>query len=55
MIHSPKRGDIWLKVSSADTLQARSVSLQRFIKKLGTVDQDIMAQITAGLMIVVEH
>jgi mRNA interferase MazF len=42
------------KTSSADTLQTRSVSLQRFIKKLGEVENTMLEKIVAALAIVVE-
>jgi mRNA interferase MazF len=43
------------KVSSADTLQTRTVSLQRFIKQLGKVTADDLERLTAALVIVIEH
>ena len=43
------------KLSSADTLQTRSVSLIRFIRKMGNIEQDTLAKIVAGLVIVVEY
>jgi mRNA interferase MazF len=42
------------KISSADTLQTRSVSLQRFIKKLGEVEDALLEKIVAALAVVVE-
>lgn len=42
------------KPSSADTLQTRSVSLQRFIRKLGEVEADL-EKIVAALAIVIEY
>jgi mRNA interferase MazF len=43
------------KVSSADTLQVRSVSTQRFVKRLGYIESDSLERITAALVIVIEH
>jgi mRNA interferase MazF len=43
------------KLSSADTLQVRSVSTTRFIRQLGTIEKDKLAQIAAGLAVVVEY
>jgi mRNA interferase MazF len=43
------------KISSADTLQTRTVSLQRFIKPLGKVTADDLERLTAALVIVIEH
>ena len=43
------------KTSSADTLQTRSVSLQRFERRLRKVDDETLERITAALAIVIEH
>ena len=37
------------KVSSADSFQIRSVSQERFVKKIGTVPENIMEEIRIGL------
>jgi mRNA interferase MazF len=40
------------KISSADTFQVRSVSQQRLIKKIGTIDTTTMTSISQALAIV---
>ena len=42
------------KESSADCFQVRSVSQIRFVKKIGTVDQDILENIKEGMKKVLE-
>jgi mRNA interferase MazF len=42
------------KISAADTFQVRSLAQERFVRKLGTMDALQMAQITAGLGLVLE-
>lgn len=37
------------KTSSADYFQVRSLSEQRFVKRIGTVDTDTLEQIKDGL------
>ena len=37
------------KVSSADSFQIRSVSKERFVKKIGTISETIMEEIRIGL------
>jgi mRNA interferase MazF len=51
---TPSQTNGLTKISSADTLQTRSVSLQRFIKKLGEVEYTILEKIIAALAIVIE-
>jgi mRNA interferase MazF len=43
------------KVSSADALQTRTVSLQRFIRRIGKATQDDLERLTSALVIVIEH
>jgi mRNA interferase MazF len=43
------------KVSSADALQTCTVSLQRFIRRLGDVTQDDLERLTAALVIIIEY
>jgi len=43
------------KVSAIDGLQIRSVSIQRFARKLGIVTADILEEITAAIAAVIEH
>jgi mRNA interferase MazF len=45
----PAKANGLIKNSSADCFQVRSVSENRFIKKLGTVSQSIMDEIKNGL------
>lgn len=40
------------KISSADCFQVRSVSKERFVKKIGTLSADIMKKITNALAVV---
>jgi mRNA interferase MazF len=40
------------KISSADTFQVRSVSQQRLIRQLGTIDTATMEQIAQALAVV---
>jgi len=42
-------------VSTADALQIRSVSLERFVEKLGQVSSEVLDDITAAIAIVVEY
>lgn len=42
------------KVSAIDTLQLRSVDLQRFIRKLGSVSEVQMLEITKAIVTVIE-
>jgi mRNA interferase MazF len=51
---TPSQQNGLTKLSSADTLQTRSVSLQRFIKKLGKVEDETLEKIVAALAIVIE-
>jgi mRNA interferase MazF len=48
----PNRTNKLTKVSSADCFQVRSVSEQRFVKKLGEIDADAMRLVRQGLAIV---
>jgi len=41
-----------IKDSSADCFQVRSVSQERFVKRIGTVSEIIMDEIKVGLSIV---
>ena len=43
------------RVSTADALQVRSLSLERFIEKLGQVPSEVLDDITAAIAIVVEY
>jgi mRNA interferase MazF len=52
---SPTQDNGLHKLSSADTLQVRSVSTARFLRQLGTLDKNTLVQITAGLAVVIEH
>lgn len=42
-------------VSAADALQVRSLSLERFVEKLGHVSSEVVDDITAAIAIVVEY
>jgi len=42
------------KTSAADTFQIRSVAQERFVRKLGKVDERAMLKITEGLGLVLE-
>jgi mRNA interferase MazF len=42
------------KISSADCFQVRSVSHDRFVKKLGSLRPETLKQITTGLRVVLE-
>ncbi len=46
---TPDRQNKLKKLSSADCFQVRSLSEQRFINKIGTVNTDILEQIKDGL------
>ena len=41
--------------SAANVLQVRSLSTERFIRKLGTVSPEILKEILAGLVICVDY
>ena len=43
------------KISAADTLQLRGLDEQRFIRKLGTIEDEIMTRIAAAIALVVEY
>lgn len=43
------------KPSSVDTMQIRGIDTRRFIRKLGSVSADIMQNITAAVVTVIEH
>ncbi len=40
------------KISAADAFQVRSVSQQRFVRKLGTLSEPLMGEITRALAVV---
>ena len=42
-------------VSAADALQIRSLSLERFVEKIGQVSSEVLDDITAAIAIVVEY
>jgi len=42
------------RASSADTFQVRSVAQERFVRKLGQVDERLMLKIVEGLGLVLE-
>ncbi len=42
------------KTSAADTFQVRSVAQERFVRKLGQVDAQLMLKIDEGLRLVLE-
>jgi mRNA interferase MazF len=42
------------KISAIDTLQLRGVDLQRFIRKLGSVAEVTMSEITVAIVTVIE-
>jgi len=46
---NPNRQNKLIKTSSADCFQVRSLSEQRFVKKIGDVDVDTLEQIKLGL------
>ena len=43
------------KISAADALQLRGLDEQRFIRKLGTIEDEIMTRIAAAISLVVEY
>jgi mRNA interferase MazF len=43
------------KSSALDVLQVRALAVERFVKRIGAVDPDIMREVTAALAAVVEH
>jgi mRNA interferase MazF len=48
----PSKKNKLTKASSADCFQVRSLSEQRFVKKIGIVDADVLEKIKEGLAIV---
>lgn len=44
-----------VKTSSVDTLQLRGVDTQRFVRKLGKVSTEVMGNITAAVVAVIEY
>jgi mRNA interferase MazF len=51
---NPSKESGLTKVSAAETLQTRSVSLQRFVVKLGELDNETVQEIATALAILVE-
>lgn len=63
---SKYEGKVWLveiaasqrngltKISAADALQVRSVDKQRFTRKIGVLEGDLLEQVAAALAIIVE-
>ena len=49
---SPDKKNKLTKASSADCFQVRSLSEQRFVKKIGVVDADVLEKVKEGLAIV---
>ena len=43
------------KTSTADALQARAVSLERFVKPIGKLESDVLEQVVASLAILIEY
>ncbi len=43
------------KISAVDVLQLRGLDIQRFVRKLGRVSEDVMADIAAAVALVVEY
>jgi mRNA interferase MazF len=43
------------KTSAADVLQIRSVDTRRFVRKLGTIPEQDLGEMTAALVAVIEH
>ena len=43
------------KDSGADAFQVKSVSLQRFVKKLGSVGRDILDEVAAAIALCVDY
>jgi len=41
--------------SAGNTLQVRSISTQRFVKRIGKVSDDILKELLAGLIICVDY
>lgn len=51
----PSRGNGLTKLSAADTLQVRGVSIDRFMKRLGVISPMALEEIAAAIAIVVEY
>lgn len=52
---APNAGNGLRNVSTADALQIRGVGLERFVRKLGRMSSEVMAEVAAAVAIVVEH
>jgi mRNA interferase MazF len=52
---SPNRANGLVKDSAADVFQIRSVSINRFVRKMGEVTSDEMRQISHAIGLVVEY
>ena len=52
---NPNKTNGLAKPSSVDTMQLRGVDTQRFVRKLGKVSTQVMENITAAVVIVIEH
>lgn len=50
----PDQSNGLVKLSAADTFQVKSVSIYRFVKELGSLTSDQMADIAAAIGLVVE-
>jgi mRNA interferase MazF len=52
---APDKANGLTKQSSVDTLQLRGVDTQRFVRKLGKISTEIMANIAAAIVTVIEY
>ena len=46
---------VWIAVSAADFLQVRSISTQRFLRRIGELDAVLVDEIVAGIVIAIEY
>ena len=52
---TPDQANGLTKPSSVDTLQLRGIDTQRFVRKLGRASNEVMENITAAVVTVVEY
>lgn len=51
----PNRQNGLSKTSAVDALQLRGMDTQRFVKKLGEIDQEILEEILLAIAVIIEY
>lgn len=50
----PDNGNILIKTSAIDTFQIRSVSTRRFLRKIGSVSEEVLDEIKTAIKAVID-